>query len=1027
MKGYYRFPTLTENSVFFVCEDDIWKAPLKGGVANRFTKTPGITYDMAVSHDGKWLAYSAGDYGSAEVYCISVDGGTAKRLTFHPSLCTVVGWDGNDVLFASNIEGSHSKDTAIYRISKDGGHWQKLPFGLGNRITTAENGKTVAIQRGYSDPATWKSYGGGRTGKIWLKTSEQPFKQLTKDQQHHSVPMIHKKRVYFLCDTKKQGNIFSCDFSGNNLTQHTFHENFYVRRPNRFGNNIAYQLGGEIHVLNLSDNQTKKIEIEIQSCGSSLREKFVSPSKYLSGYDLSPCGNKTLLTTRGQLFCMKNWQGAAIRIGEKSINHRFAHWSHDGERIVAAVDSSGEEEIIVYDKDYKEIKRIANIGRGGFIERILLAPKGDNIAVAIQSELYVIDLLTEKTTLVDKGQARYFRDFSWSPDATWLTYSKYEEEIYASIFLYSLDNESVTRVTTPDANDYCPRFSSHGKYLYFLSKRVLNPYADSMQFEYSFPESAKPYMVILNSNSFSPFSSMFEDEKTEEGEVTTHIDLEGIGDRIVEIPVKEGLYLQLTSHENKVFLLKKPLEGRLGAPKFWQDRDKPVRKLVMYDLANKNEETVVEKITAYSHSYSNKKMVLRVGKSLCVVNAGSSYKKMYEKPSEKSGWIDLKRIKISITPHSEWHQIFLHSWRLQRDFFWKELDNWENVQKKYLPLVSHVRTRSELTDVISEMHGDLETSHAYTFLGDQPPLVYQRIGMLGVRTELVNDQFVIKDFYRGDLAHQGKGCPLLEPGMNVKEGDIILAVNGQKINKENHLQKSLINLAKEEVELTITNKEKQQKNITVKALISDVSLRYKDWVNQNRNYVTEQTNGKVGYLHVPDMSTEGLISFHRDFLWQYTLSALIVDVRFNGGGNVSPLLIEKLQRKVIAHLKPRRGKKIFYPRETLQGPVVVLCNEYTGSDGDIFCQVFKSLKIGTLIGTRTWGGVIGIINDKELIDKGIVTQPEFAFYFNDGSEIEGIGVEPDIYIENTPQSYSEEKDLQLDCAIETLAKQLEAK
>ena len=222
--------------------------------------------------------------------------------------------------------------------------------------------------------------------------------------------------------------------------------------------------------------------------------------------------------------------------------------------------------------------------------------------------------------------------------------------------------------------------------------------------------------------------------------------------------------------------------------------------------------------------------------------------------------------------------------------------------------------------------------------------------------------------------------------------------------------------------MSILTTENEEKRLTVKTLVSDVSLRYRDWVHKNRNYVTEKTAGRIGYLHVPDMSTEGLISFHRDFLWQYVLEGLIVDVRFNGGGNISPLLIEKLQRKTVAHLQPRRGKKIFYPRETLQGPVVVLCNEYTGSDGDIFCQVFKTLKLGALIGTRTWGGIIGIVNDKTLVDKGIVTQPEYAFYFNDGSEIEGVGVKPDIWVENTPEAYSEGKDLQLDCAIETLLK-----
>lgn len=1020
-QGYYRFPCLGKNCLFFVCEDDIWKVSMDGGVASRFTKTPGITYEMSVSGDGKWLAYSAGDYGSAEVYCIATDGGEARRLTFHPSSCNVVGWDGSDILFTSNIEGTHAKDTAVYRIDKNGGHWQKLPFGLAHKISIV--GKTVALQRGYSDPACWKSYRGGRTGKIWLKTQEHAFRLLTKDQESQCFPMVYNDRVYFLSDTSKQGNLFSYTFAGKDLQQHTFHNDMYVRHPNLFAGKIAYQLGGEIYILNLDTNESSKLKIDLQSCGSCMREKFVLPNKYLTGHRLSAANdNDLLITTRGQLFCMKAHSGAVIRFGEASqSNHRFAQWTGDGKHILAISDTSGEEEIIVFSRENgKEVQRLGNIGSGGFIERILPAPVGDEVAVAVNAELYIVNWQTQKVRNVDKGKSRYFRDFSWSPDAKWLAYSKYEEQVHASIFLYDVTQEEVTRVTTPDAHDYCPRFSSHGKYLYFLSKRVLNPYADSLQFEYSFPESAKPYLVVLDKEGYSPFSPMYEASSEKEEKVATKIDVAGIQKRIVEIPVKEGLYLQLSSFEDKVFLLKKPLEGRLEAPKFWQDKDQPTRKLVMYDLKNKKEETVVDKLTSYSHG--GKKMLLRVGKSLCVVAIGSSYKKMYEKPSEKSGWIDLRRIKLCVNPRNEWQQIFLQAWRLQRDFFWKELHDWEKVREKYRPLVERVRTRNELADIVGEMHGDLETSHAYSFLGDQASIVHQRIGMLGIRTELIEDKFVIKQFFEGDLAHHEKGCPFLEPGMNVKEGDAIVAVNGQSVGQEYHLNKALINLAKEEVELSILTTEKEEKRVTVKTLVSDVSLRYRDWVNKNRDYVTEKTTGRIGYLHVPDMSTEGLISFHRDFLWQYVLEGLIVDVRFNGGGNISPLLIEKLQRKTVAHLQPRRGKKIFYPRETLQGPVVVLCNEYTGSDGDIFCQVFKTLKLGALIGTRTWGGIIGIVNDKTLVDKGIVTQPEYAFYFNDGSEIEGIGVEPDIWVENTPEAYAAGKDLQLDRAIETLLK-----
>ena len=758
--------------------------------------------------------------------------------------------------------------------------------------------------------------------------------------------------------------------------------------------------------------------------------------------------------SRGQLFVAPLWKGAVTTIGKSGIRHKFASWV-DNQKIVVVTDESGEEEVVLYDTEKENAcKKFGKIGEWGYIQELLPDPTGKYVAVSVASKLYILSLDHGKYTMVDEANHRYFREFSWSPDGKWLAYAKFEGEFnYASIYLYSLESKKITQLTKEEAHDYCPCFDPKGRYLYFLSKRVFNPYGDSLQNDYNFPVTARPYMIVLKASNYSPFSSMANLDKEEEAEkkpekkekgksgkkkgkpedVKVEIDLEGIQDRIVEIPMKEGRYFGLSAVEDKVLVIHRPLTGELQDHSYFQENTGAENRLLSYDLKDQKEKVLVKKISSFSHAYPYKKMVLRIDNKLRIVKSGEEVKEEDEKPGKEGGWIDLGRFKVMVSPKAEWRQMMREAWRWQLHFYWREdmkgLD-WEKVYDKYLPVLDKVRTRLELNDLFWEMYGETGTSHAYVLGGDVPSTPYYRVGTLAVDFEAdpKSGRYKIEKIYKGDPSNRLRRSPLSEPGMNVKEGDYLLAVNGQEVKVPHHPYAYLVHLAGSDVSLKISSAPdgKNSREITVNALSSELPVRYHQWVKENREYIGEKTEGMVGYLHIPDMDVAGLVNFHRDFLWQFNKKGLIVDLRYNAGGHVSQVILSKLQRKVLGYCKPRKGDLEAYPYQTLSGPIVALCDEHTGSDGDIFCQAFKDLKLGTLIGKRTWGGVVGIQCDKRLVDGGMLTQPEFAFWFKtQGWDIENRGVEPDIEVDYAPSDYAQGKDPQLERAIAEILKQIE--
>ena len=676
-------------------------------------------------------------------------------------------------------------------------------------------------------------------------------------------------------------------------------------------------------------------------------------------------------------------------------------------------------------------------------------PKSDQIAITNhRNELAVIDPGAKAVRVLDRSEHTPIAGFDYSPDGKWIAYACAESLHTAVIKLVELASGNITRVTRPVLRDISPVFDPEGKYLYFLSYREFDPVYDAMIFDLGFPKGMRPYLVTLRKDLLSPFAqpprapeepkkdeAKKEDaERNQEEPPPLVIDLDGIEDRVVAFPVPEGIYQQIAGIKGKALFASVPVEGSLK--RSWIPGTEPPAKATLeaWDFDTGRSEVLAKGITNFKLSRDGKTMVYRAGSKLRVIKAGEKADETTasEPPGKKSGWIDLKRARLEVNPPAEWTQMYGEAWRLQREHFWVEdfaRVDWQAVYDRYHPLLERVATRTEFSDLLTEMQGELGSSHAYVVGGDFREEPQYDVGFLGAdfAFDTKSNQWKISHIVRGDPWDEEKGSPLLRPGVNVNVGDTILAVNGRRTDANVSPMQLLVHQAAIEVALTVSDSSAKTtpRTVLVKTLKQETPLRYRQWVEDNRAYVHEKTNGRCGYVHIPNMGPIGYAEFHRYFLAEVDRDGLLIDVRFNGGGHVSALLLEKLARRRMAYVKTRWFGVQPHPEDSPAGPMVALTNEYAGSDGDIFSHNFKQMKLGPLLGKRTWGGVIGIWPRHVLIDGGVTTQPEFSFWFTDvGWQVENYGVDPDIEVEYRPQDYVKGIDPQLDRSIDELMKQL---
>ncbi len=1039
VEGYYRYPTISGERVVFVAEDDLWSVDAAGGVARRLTANPGTQTTPRFSPDGSTLAFVSRDEGRPDVWVMPADGGEARRLTFLGSTAMVVGWNrpGSEVLVASDRGQPFGGWLHLWRAPLDGGPVRPLRLGPAYAISFAPRGGGTVLARNAFDPARWKRYRGGRAGTLWIdRDGSGEFTELVSLDGNLASPMWIGRRIFFLSDHEGHGNLYSVTPSGRSLVRHTHHEDFYVRHPSTDGRRIVYHCGADLWIFDPRTDETHKVDVRIPSARPQRNRRFVEAGRFLETVDLHPEGHSLALTVRGGAYTMPLWEGAPLRHGPVSSHRqRLTTWLQDGSRIVSVTDETGEESLAVRAADGSgEVRFIRrDLGR---VRSIDVAPAGpERIAVTNhRHELHLVNVTRGSARRIHHSPHHWIEGTAWSPDGRWLAFSAAVSRTTMNLFLYDTRTGRTHQIDRPRFRDVRPAFDPTGTYLYFLSGRSFDPVSDVYFHDFGFPRGVNPYLIPLRADTASPFDPGMREARApgaspngsgdgDDGPPEVTVDLEGLADRVVRIPVPDGRFARVLGGTGRILMLSFPVTGTLGAQVLGGDG--PQGKVEAWDLHADKLETVAEGISDVTVTSDGKVMALRAGRRIRVVPSGwKNDKGGKDEPGRESGWVDLGRLRVEVRPPDEWRQMFTEAWRLQRDYFWTPdmagVD-WVGVHDRYLPLLDRVACRSEFSDLLWEMQGELGTSHAYELGGDYRPEPKWSLGFLGADLDYRDGRWRIVRIPRGDSWNPKASSPLAAPGVGAAPGDVVVAVEGTEPTRTLPPDALLVDRGGTEVNVTLRRGRRRPRTVVVRALASETDLRYRDWVERNREYVRDATGGRAGYLHIPDMVYRGFSEFHRAWEEEVDRDGLVVDVRFNRGGNVSQLLLEKLVRRRLGWRVTRWREPSPFPYDAPAGPMVCLTNEMAGSDGDIFSHTWKLHRLGPLIGTRTWGGVVGIWPQQSLVDGTLTTQPEFATWFTDvGFGVENYGTQPDIEVLVTPQDYREGRDPQLDRGIEEL-------
>jgi tricorn protease len=1061
-EGYLRHPDIQGDSVVFTAEGDLWLAPAAGGKASRLTNHVGNEYFPKFSPDGGRIAFTGQYDGNGDVFVISAEGGEPRRLTWHPSSDEVLGWtpDGERILFRSNREDPHGS-YHLFSIPAKGGDPEQLPLGWAARLGIDPDSGRWAFNRTSRENRTWKRYRGGTATAIWVGHPDRAdFKQITDFAGMNAFPMWHGGRVYFLSDRGGTANLWSIKPDGTDRKQHTDLGKWDARFPSMGPDGrIVFMLAGDVHLFDPSSGGEQQIDIELPSDRVLTRARYSDVSRYLTFFDLSPDGERVALTVRGEIFSVPVEDGVTLPVTRGSgARESWASFGPEGKRLVFVTDEKREEEIRTVDAWGRgEPQVVKSAGDAGWHFPPEYSPDGKWVAYADQTHtLYVIPSESGKPTKVDRSEQSEIGEYTWSPDSRWLAYSKNARTDYSSIFIYDTKEGKTHRVTGSDTDDFSPAWDPEGRYIYFLSARTTNPLLGYRDLENVNIRPTKPYMALLRSDVDNPFAHLAglppDEEEKEEGEdegdekskkkdkadgkdgdkkakdekeevKPIEIEFEGLTDRVVVFPVDAGQYFGLSATKKQVFYISAPLQGMADWPALFAEAS-PNATLLAFDLEKKKAKPFLEGVSGYSLSVKADKLAVmkRRGELYVVGTAAPPGSDLAESK------VSLDGVVLELDPREEWEQIFHEGWRHMRDFYWDAglggVD-WNKIREQYASLLPRLATRDDLRDVMGEVIGELSTSHTYVFGGDRGVSVPRvSTGLLGADLVREGDAFRVDEIYRGAPA-DGQRSPLVEPGVNVNEGDYILAVNHLPFDIDRPFYAAFEGLARKEVLLTVNDKPTSEgaRDVVVRTLPSEYRVRYCDWVRRNREYVAEKTDGKIGYVHIPDMMSDGMIAFNTWFYPQLDKEGMVVDTRWNGGGFVSQMVLERFTRRLVSFDRARGGGVSSYPYRVLNGPFVVLTNEFAGSDGDIFPAAVQLAGLAPIIGMRSWGGVVGIRGDKRLVDGGFLTQPEFAWWDPvRGWELENRGVEPDIEVQNSPQQLADGIDAQLDRGITEVMK-----
>jgi len=1054
--GYLRAPDIHGDRIVFTAEGDLWTAGTDGRDVRRITSHVGEESAAKFSPDGTRIAFTGSYDGDPDLYVMPSTGGEPLRLTWHPGFDYCVGWspDGASLYFLSWRSSPH-RAPELYSIPAEGGEPEKLPLGWIAHFDVDPASGRYAFTRS-TGGGTWKRYRGGTAAEIWVGDPKKAdFKEVTSFDGPDVAPMWHGGRIYFLCDQGGTMNLWSMAPDGSDRKQHTSFDKWDARFPSMGPSGaIVFTLAGDIHLFDPATESEKLVPIELPSERVLSRKRYPDPDRYLTWYTLSPDAERLAVVARGEIFSVPVEEGITLPVTAGSgARERGASYDPDGERLVYITDAAGEEDLVIADAWGRgDAKHLEKAEGSNWLFPPLWSPDGKRIAYSDENQdLWTVEAAGGSPRKVDHGDSGEIRDYAWSPDGRWLAYSKSNDVDFSSIWVHDTKSNETRSVTGWTTNDHTPAWDPDGRYLYFLSDRTMNPVIGSRDFETVETEMTRPYMLLLRPDVENPFleskgmppkedgekkqekekkkekgKEKGEDEEDDEKKAPepVEIDFEGLAERYLELPVEAGRYLGLGATSDKLFYLSLPVEG-LAEDFDFEGEPEPKGTLMAFDFEEKEADVFVEGVSSFEVQASKEKIALmkKRGDIYVVGTAG----KPSELPDSK---VSLGGMIVELEPVEEWRQILLEAWRNQRDFYWDagmHGVDWEAIREQYASLLPRLATREDLRDLLAEMIGELATSHTYTWGGDEGKQVpHVSTGTLGAELVRERDAFRVERIYRADPADRVRS-PLEEPGVDVRQGDYILSVNGLPFRPNEPFEASLENLAGESVLLSVSKSPSRDGARDVLATTlhgqETTALIYADWVRQNREYVAGKTGGKIGYIHIPDMGGRGLSAFDRWFYPQLEREGMVVDMRWNGGGFVSQLVVSRLARKPIQFGRARGGDTWTYPYNLVNGPFVVLTNQFAGSDGDLGPYAIQAAGLAPVIGKRSWGGVVGIRGDKRLVDGGVLTEPEFAHWTRElGWGLENRGVEPDIEVENLPQELGRGIDAQLDRGIEEVLK-----
>jgi len=854
-------------------------------------------------------------------------------------------------------------------------------------------------------------------------------------------------RIWFVSDHAYWGNLYSVAPDGSDLQRHTDHEGFFVRHPHSDGQRVVYGWAGDLWGI-VPGGAPERFEIEVQPAADQTRPRFIDPKPSLQGQDLHPNGKEIALEIRGRPFCMAHWEGAVTQLGARDgVRHRLIRWIPQRDAVVLVSDEGGEERLEIHSRGGDTIEPLAaDVGRP--IE-VVVAPSGRWLALTNhRGDVYAVDLADGSTRCIDRCPTATPTGLDWSADSRWLAWSHPgPRRDLARIRTWDSKEDAIHDLTDGRSFDWCPSWDPDGKLLYFLARRDFDPVYDAVYFDLNFPRASRPWAVTLQRDTPHPFRPVpraidakpaSSDRKKRPPAVV--IDLEDLPSRTCPMPVKESCYQRILAIAGGGLLMsRRSVAGSLDRRLYDPSPPKTDHALVQWDPDRREVVTVDTAISDFGADVHRRSLWVQCGWRLRVLSTKLTKgarealrKERSQRPGRRSGWLDLGRVRCPIDPRSEWRQILHESWRMMRDHFWTEdmsgVD-WEACRARYAPLVERVSTREELSDLVWCLQGELGTSHAYEMGGDRSKPPRWAPGRLAadVSWSEAKGGWRLDRICRGDPGRKGHTSPLAEPGVNAIEGERILAIDGVTLTRQVSPEAALAHRADRLVTLQIADAANTRREVVVRALRDERPARYRDWVRRNREEVFARTEGRCGYVHIPDMGPNGYATFHRDFLVESTREGLVVDVRFNRGGHVSQLLLEKLARRPLGWSVPRWLAPTPYPTHAMQGPMICLTNEYSSSDGDIFSHNWKQLGLGPLVGRRTWGGVIGVWPRHRLVDRSMTTQPEFSNWFVDvGWTVENYGTDPDVDIDIAPQDHAAGHDPQLDHALTWMNEALDA-